>query len=86
MRHRVAYRKLGRTTPHRLALLRNLATALFDRERIRTTLAKAKELHKELGMNELICWFNPGGLVPHQKVLTAMSRFAAEIMPELRLL
>jgi hypothetical protein len=37
-------------------------------------------------MNELICWFNPGGMVPHEKVLTAMSRFAAEIMPTLRTL
>jgi large subunit ribosomal protein L17 len=44
MRHRVAHRKLGRITPHRTALLRNLATALFERERIRTTLVKAKEL------------------------------------------
>jgi large subunit ribosomal protein L17 len=44
MRHRVHHRKLGRTTPHRTALLRNLATALFERERIRTTLPKAKEL------------------------------------------
>ena len=44
MRHRVGYRKLGRITPHRTALLRNLATALFDKERIRTTLMKAKEL------------------------------------------
>ena len=44
MRHRVGHRKLGRTTPHRTALLRNLATALFERERIRTTLIKAKEL------------------------------------------
>ena len=44
MRHRVGHRKLGRTTPHRTALLRNLATALFERERIRTTLMKAKEL------------------------------------------
>ena len=44
MRHRVAHRKLGRTTPHRTALLRNMATALFDKERIRTTLMKAKEL------------------------------------------
>jgi large subunit ribosomal protein L17 len=44
MRHRVGYRKLGRITPHRIALLRNLATALFERERIQTTLAKAKEL------------------------------------------
>jgi large subunit ribosomal protein L17 len=44
MRHRVAHRKLGRVTPHRTALLRNLAVALFERERIRTTLMKAKEL------------------------------------------
>src|SRR5215468_11257639 len=44
MRHRTAHRKLGRITPHRTALLRNLATALFERERIRTTLMKAKEL------------------------------------------
>jgi len=44
MRHNVGHRKLGRITPHRIALLRNLATALFERERIRTTLMKAKEL------------------------------------------
>src|SRR5512145_1232358 len=44
MRHRVAHRKLGRITPHRTALLRNLASALIDKERIRTTLMKAKEL------------------------------------------
>jgi hypothetical protein len=50
----------------------------------RECLARVKELHKELCMNELICWFNPGGMVPHEKVLKAMSRFAAEIMPELR--
>jgi large subunit ribosomal protein L17 len=31
-------------TPHRIALLRNMASALFERERIRTTLMKAKEL------------------------------------------
>lgn len=44
MRHRVAHRKLGRTSSHRMALLRNLATSLLDKERIRTTLVKAKEL------------------------------------------
>jgi len=44
MRHRVAGRKLGRTTEHRVALLRNLSTQLFAREKIQTTLAKAKEL------------------------------------------
>jgi large subunit ribosomal protein L17 len=46
MKHRVAGRKLGRTSEHRLALLRNLSSALFksEKERIETTLAKAKEL------------------------------------------
>jgi len=44
MRHRVAHRKLGRTTEHRLSLLRNLSASLIAHERIRTTEAKAKEL------------------------------------------
>ena len=44
MRHRVAHRKLGRTTEHRMALLRNQAEALLRHERITTTLPKAKEL------------------------------------------
>ena len=44
MRHRVAGRKLGRTTAHRIATLRNLSTALFTHERITTTLGKAKEM------------------------------------------
>ncbi|MEW5807234.1 MAG: 50S ribosomal protein L17 [Acidobacteriota bacterium] len=44
MRHRIAGRKLGRKREHRLALLRNMCTSLFRKERIRTTLMKAKEL------------------------------------------
>jgi large subunit ribosomal protein L17 len=44
VRHRVAHRKLGRKTAHRIATLRTLASALFERERIQTTLMKAKEL------------------------------------------
>jgi large subunit ribosomal protein L17 len=44
MRHRVQGRKLGRTSSHRKALFRNQLTALFEHERIVTTLAKAKEL------------------------------------------
>ena len=44
MRHRVSHRKLGRTSEHRKALLRNLCTSLIIEERITTTLAKAKEL------------------------------------------
>ncbi len=44
MRHLKAGRKFGRTSAHRKALFRNLAGALIQRERISTTLAKAKEL------------------------------------------
>src|SRR5918911_1393278 len=46
MRHLRAHRKLGRTTEHRLSLLRNLATSLINarNEQIVTTLPKAKEL------------------------------------------
>lgn len=44
MRHQVAGRKLGRTTSHRWALFRNQVASLVDKERIETTLYKAKEL------------------------------------------
>jgi large subunit ribosomal protein L17 len=44
MRHRNAHRKLGRISEHRIALLRNQATALLMHERIETTVPKAKEL------------------------------------------
>ncbi|RLN89573.1 hypothetical protein BBJ28_00007531 [Nothophytophthora sp. Chile5] len=58
MKHRVAFRKLNRTTEHRLAMLRyvrcrsrllpllTMATQLIEHERIRTTLPKAKELRR----------------------------------------
>ena len=44
MKHRKSGRKLGRTSSHRKALLRNLTTALFEHEQIRSTLPKCKEL------------------------------------------
>jgi large subunit ribosomal protein L17 len=44
MRHRVAHRKLGRVTEHRIAMLRNQAHALLLHERIETTMPRAKEL------------------------------------------
>jgi len=46
MKHRIDYRKLGRTTSHRKAMLNNMATSLFKHERIQTTLPKAKELRR----------------------------------------
>jgi large subunit ribosomal protein L17 len=46
MEHRVAHRKLQRTTAHRLAMLRNMVTSLLDHEKITTTVPKAKEARK----------------------------------------
>ena len=43
MRHQVKRGNLGRNTAHRRALLRNLVTSFLERERIRTTLTKARE-------------------------------------------
>jgi large subunit ribosomal protein L17 len=48
MRHRVAMRKLGRPTGHRLSLIRNLMTDLIRHERLQTTEPKAAELRREL--------------------------------------
>jgi large subunit ribosomal protein L17 len=46
MRHRKRSGKLGRTSAHRLALVRNLVTALLEHERVETTDAKARELRR----------------------------------------
>lgn len=46
MRHNKAGRKLGRTTEHRKAMLRNMVTSLFEHERIVTTVPKAKEARR----------------------------------------
>ncbi|MBN2746106.1 MAG: 50S ribosomal protein L17 [Bacteroidales bacterium] len=44
MRHQKKFNHLGRTAPHRKAMLKNMATSLILHKRIKTTLAKAKEL------------------------------------------
>ncbi len=46
MRHRQGYRKLNRTSSHRLAMFRNMTNSLFKHELITTTLPKAKELRR----------------------------------------
>ena len=48
MRHLKTGRRLGRTSAHRKALFRNMVTALIMHERIRTTLAKAKEMRGKI--------------------------------------
>ena len=42
---------------------------------------KIAVLKEQLGMQEMLCWFNPGGRVPHERVKRAMTRFAEEVMP-----
>ena len=44
MKHKIKGRKLNRNSSHRKALLRNLSIALIEKERIKTTVPKAKEL------------------------------------------
>ena len=44
MRHRVAGKKLGRKTAHRISMFRNMVTSFLDKERIRTTLPRARAL------------------------------------------
>ena len=46
MRHRNSGRRLGRKSPHRRAMYRNLAASLLVHETVRTTLPKAKELRR----------------------------------------
>jgi large subunit ribosomal protein L17 len=44
MRHQVKKGMLGRNTAHRRALMRNMVTSFLERERVRTTIAKARSL------------------------------------------
>jgi large subunit ribosomal protein L17 len=46
MRHQKSGRKLGRNSPHRTAMFRNMAASLLRHETVRTTLPKAKELRR----------------------------------------
>ena len=46
MRHRKSGRRLGRNSPHRKAMFRNMAASLVQHETIKTTLPKAKELRR----------------------------------------
>lgn len=64
MRHKHGYRKLGRETSHRNAMLRNMATSLISHERITTTLPKAKELR---GVVEKMVTLGKKGSLHHRR-------------------
>ena len=68
MRHKVAGRKLGRSTSHRRAMYRNLVTALLGYDKIITTEAKAKEVR---GLAEkMVTLGKEGGLHSRRQALS----------------
>ncbi len=83
MRHQHGPRKLGRTTGHRSALLRNQATDLFRYERIRTTEPKAKELRSFA--EHLITLAKRGDLHARRQIIAELydTRIAHKLVDEL---
>ncbi len=87
MRHRVSGRHFGRTANQRKALLRGLIAALFEHQRIETTLARAKEVKK---LAERVVTFGIKGdlhskrialsYIPNRKVI---AKLFGEIAPRL---
>ncbi|NPA81742.1 MAG: 50S ribosomal protein L17 [Epsilonproteobacteria bacterium] len=70
MRHKHGYRKLGRTSSHRKALLKNLSIALIMSEKIETTLPKAKELRSFF--EKLVTKARVGDFNAHRAVFQAL--------------
>lgn len=70
MRHRHGYRKLGRTSAHRVALLKNLSISLIEHGKIETTVEKAKELRSYV--EKLITVAGKGDSNAHKAVFAAL--------------
>jgi alkanesulfonate monooxygenase SsuD/methylene tetrahydromethanopterin reductase-like flavin-dependent oxidoreductase (luciferase family) len=47
-------------------------------------IRRITDLHSRAQINQLICWFNPGGCISHREVLATMERFASKVMPAVR--
>ena len=70
MRHKHGYRKLSRTSSHRKALLKNMAIAIIEREKIETTVPKAKELKRYI--EKLVTVARDADLNTHRYVFAAL--------------
>lgn len=85
MKHRVAGRKLGRNTNQRKSLFRNLIRSLILRERIKTTVAKAKAIRGEV--DHLVNLAQAGDLTARRRALAiladkpAVTKLFREIAP-----
>ena len=71
------YRKLGKTSDHRRAFLRNLATSMVDHGRIKTTVPRAKDLRRIV--EDLVTLGCKGGLHRQRKIRSVLfTRSAAQ--------
>jgi large subunit ribosomal protein L17 len=88
MRHRNAHRKLGRTSSHRKALLKNMSIALIAHGKIETTVQKAKELRSYI--EKLITAAKDADFNTHRYVFaelqdkTSTKRLIEEVAPQFK--
>ena len=68
MRHKIAGRKLNRTSSHRTAMFANMAVALVTHEQIKTTLPKAKELRSYI--EKLVTVARNGDLASRRRLIS----------------
>jgi alkanesulfonate monooxygenase SsuD/methylene tetrahydromethanopterin reductase-like flavin-dependent oxidoreductase (luciferase family) len=47
-------------------------------------IARIERIWEGARIDQLVCWFNPGGRIPHRDVLATMERFAAKVIPSVR--
>ncbi len=86
MRHKHGYRKLGRTSSHRKALLKNMSIALIENGKIETTVEKAKELRAYF--EKLLTSAKKGDSNAHRTVFAALQskgatkKLVEEIAPD----
>lgn len=86
MRHNHGYRKLGRTSSHRAALLKNLSIAIIKSGKIETTLPKAKELRNYF--EKLVTRARKGDSEAHRAVFASLQdkesvkKLVSEIAPK----
>jgi alkanesulfonate monooxygenase SsuD/methylene tetrahydromethanopterin reductase-like flavin-dependent oxidoreductase (luciferase family) len=70
-----AREKFGRLTYDKFAV----SMAVFDTPE--ACVERLGRLREDFGMGRTILWFNPGGQVPHERVMRSMELFAAKVMP-----
>lgn len=57
----------------------NRDMAIFENPEM--CVARIEQLKNELNIDRLLCWFNPGGQISHEKVMKAMKLFSEKVMP-----